>query len=130
MQVRSVMGRWIAIGAAVALVSAAAVASPSNKWRLQFSGGANSDGSFVLKVTPTEGDVIEASVPIKKGLGENDVAQAVTKGLKAQLPKDLYKVERDDGEDVLLKRRSGKPKFDIEVVSFDVKGSRVSKQKE
>jgi hypothetical protein len=112
------------------LAAAAAQASPSNKWRLQFSGGANSDGAIVLLISPEGGTPIEASIAIKDGAGENSVAAAVVKGLKAQLPKDHFKVERDDGEDVLIKKKHGAPDFDVTVVSIDVKGVRVSPEHE
>jgi hypothetical protein len=110
--------------------SLAAEASPSNKWRLQFSGGANSDGTIVLLISPEGGTPIEASIAIKDGTGENSVAAAVVKGLKAQLPKDHFKVERDDGEDVLIKKRSRAPKFDVTVVSNDVEGVRIRPEHE
>ena len=110
--------------------SLAVEASPSNKWRLQFSGGANSDGTIVLLISPEGGQPIEASIAIKDGTGENSVAAAVVKGLQAQLPKDHFKVERDDGEDVLIKKRRGAPNFDVTVVSLDVKGVRIRPEHE
>jgi hypothetical protein len=110
--------------------SLAVEASPSNKWRLQFSGGANSDGTIVLLISPEGGTPIEASIGIKDGTGENSVAAAVVKGLKAQLNKDHFKVERDDGEDVLIKKRRGAPDFDVTLVSNDVKGVRISPEHE
>ena len=112
------------------VVSIAAVASPSNKWRVQFSGGADSDGTIVMLITPKGGTPIEASIAIKKGTGENSVAAAVVKGLKAQLPKDHFKVERDDGEDVLIKKKGGAPDFDFAVKSNDVKGVRIKPEHE
>jgi hypothetical protein len=104
----------------------AAEPRPSNKWRLECSGGADSDGTIVLLISPEGGTPIEASIAIKKGKGENDVAKAITKGLQTQLSKEFFKVERDDGEDVLIKKRGGAPDFDVTVVSIDVKGVRIS----
>jgi hypothetical protein len=115
---------------AVLTAAVAAQASPSNKWRLQCSGGANSDGAIVLLISPEGGTPIEASIAIKKGTGENSVAAAIVKGLKAQLPKDHFKVERDDGEDVLIKKKRGAPDFDVTIVSIDVKGVRISPEHE
>ncbi len=112
------------------IASLAVEASPSNKWRLQCSGGANSDGTIVLLISPEGGTPVEATIAIKKGKGENDVAQAITKGLQTQLSKDHFKVERDDGEDVLIKNRGGAPKFDVTIVSNDVKGVRISPEHE
>jgi hypothetical protein len=105
-------------------------ASPSNKWRLQFSGGADSDGTIVLRVTPKGGVPLDASIDIEDGTGENAVAKAVVKGLKAQLPEDGYHVERDDGEDVLVKKRHGAADFDLEIVSNSVKGVRINRDRE
>jgi hypothetical protein len=118
----------------IALISASLLAAtafaaeprPSNKWRLECSGGADSDGTIVLLISPEGGTPIEASIAIKKGKGENDVAKAITKGLQTQLSKEFFKVERDDGEDVLIKKRGGAPDFDVTVVSIDVKGVRIS----
>jgi hypothetical protein len=117
--------------AAVLLVATLAVqASPSNKWRLQFSGGADSDGTIVLRITPKGGTPIEASIDVEDGTGENAVAKTVVKGLKAQLPEDGYHVERDDGEDVLIKKRHGAANFDLEIVSNTVKGVRINPDRE
>jgi len=104
--------------------------SYSNKWRMSVSGGAESDGNIVLKITPKEGEPVTATIAIKKRTGENDIAKALVKGLKAQLSKDLYHFERDDGEDVLLKRKMGKPEFGVEIVSNDVAKVRLSLRKE
>ena len=116
--------------AGLLLAPALANASPSNKWRLQFSGGADSDGTIVLQIVPTGGEMIEASIDVKDGTGENAVAKTVVKGLKAQLPEEGYKVERDDGEDVLIKKRRGAANFDLVIVSNSVKGVRIKPNKE
>ena len=47
---------------ALLTAAVAAQASPSNKWRLQCSGGANSDGTIVLLISPEGGTPIEASI--------------------------------------------------------------------
>ena len=117
--------------AAFALIlSAAANASPSNKWRLQFSGGAESDGEIVIRFTPVGGETIETITHIEDGRSENGVAKDVVKSLKKQLPDDAFHVERDDGEDVLVKKRMGAAKFDVEIVSITVKDVRINPDKE
>ncbi len=120
----------LAVAAALLVATLAAQASPSNKWRLQFSGGADSDGTIVLRITPKGGTPIEASIDVEDGTGENAVAKTVVKGLKAQLPEDGYHVERDDGEDVLIKKRHGAADFDLEIVSNTVKGVRINPDRE
>jgi len=124
--------RFLSLALAAVLLAAtlAVQASPSNKWRLQFSGGADSDGTIVLRITPKGGTPIEASIDVEDGTGENAVAKTVVKGLKAQLPEDGYHVERDDGEDVLIKKRHGAADFDLEIVSNTVKGVRINPDRE
>ena len=107
-----------------------AEASPSNKWRLEFSGGAESAGTIVLRISPEGGTPIEATIEVKDGTGENGVANTVEESLKAQLPKDGYDVERDDGEDVLIKKDLGAADFDLEIVSNTVKGVSINPDKE
>ena len=123
------LGRWMLT--AMLLISVATLqASTSNKWRLQFSGGADSDGVIVLRITPKGGEAITAEIAIKDGTGENSVAKAVVNGLKEQLPKDHYHVERDDWEDVLIKKHHGDENFSVEIVSNTVKGVRINPDRE
>jgi hypothetical protein len=116
---------------ALALLAASlpSVALDSNKWRLQCSGGANSDGAITLRVTPKGGAPIEIAVAIKDRSGENAVARAIRDAIKAQAG-DRYQVETDDGEDVLVKKRGRQPDFEIVVVSNTVKGVRVNSDRE
>lgn len=119
---------------AVLLVTAStglsAASSPSNKWRLECDGKAHSDGTIVLKVTPKEGEPITAEIAIKDKTSENGVAKTLVKGLKAILPKDTYHVERDDGEDVLVKKKWGTDDFLLELVSNSVEHVRLNLKKE
>ena len=115
---------------ALLLLSVIAEGSTSNKWRLQFSGKANSDGTIVLKLSPEGKDPITAEIQVKDNTGENGVAKTVVRALKAQLPKDRFHVERDDGEDVLIKKRHGTENFGLEIVSNSVKGVRINPDRE
>jgi hypothetical protein len=117
------------LAAALVFASAAALASPSNKWRLEFSGAAESPGEIVLSVTPVGGTPVEVTTVIEGNDGENRVAKKVSTALKAALKED-YKVERDDGEDVLIKKRSGRPDFEVALVSSTVKDVRINFQRE
>ncbi len=122
--------RWFLFLAVTLLIaSQLAVASTSNKWRLQFSGGANSDGTIVIRLSPKEGDALEASIDIEDGRSENGVAKDVVAGLKEQVG-ERFHVERDDGEDVLIKKRRGNSNFGVEVVSHSVKGVRINIDRE
>ena len=122
--------RWI-FSLTITLMIAAqlAAASTSNKWRLQFSGGANSDGTIVIRLSPKEGDALEASIDIEDGRSENGVAKDVVSGLEDQVG-ERFHVERDDGEDVLIKKRRGNSNFGVEVVSNSVKGVRINLDRE
>jgi hypothetical protein len=117
------------LAAALVFASAAALAAPSNKWRLEFSGAAESPGEIVLSVTPVGGTPVEVTTVIEGNDGENRVAKKVTTALKAALKED-YKVERDDGEDVLIKKRGGRPDFEVALVSSTVKDVRINFQRE
>ena len=107
-----------------------AMASGSNKWRLQFSGGAHSDGVIVLELTPVGSEPINVSIDVEDGTSENGVAKVVVKILKEQLPKDAFHVERDDGEDVLIKKRHGAANFDLSIISNSVDHVRINPDKE
>lgn len=112
------------------LLSGTALADLSNKWRLEFSGNAESTGAIVLRITPKGGTPIDATINVAKDTGENSVAEAVVLGLQAQLPPDAYHVERDDGEDVLIKKEDGAADFSVAIVSNTLKGVRINPDKE
>ncbi len=122
--------RLIAAILATGVFSLSLQAAPSNKWRLEFSGKADSDGVIVIRLTPIEGEPVSAEVNVEDNTGENGVAKTVVKGLKAQLPEDQYHVERDDGEDVLTKKRRKAVNFDVEIVSNSVEGVRINIDRE
>jgi hypothetical protein len=110
----------------------AAPAAPlklSNKWRLEVSEGANNDGTLLFRVTPDKGTPQDVLVTLKKGRGEDGCARDIRDTFKAQLDGKVYKVEVDDGEDVLVKKRKG-PDFEVKLVESTVKGTRVNVEKE
>jgi hypothetical protein len=112
--------------------SAAGIAgdlSLSNKWRIEVSEGANSDGVIHFRVTPDGGQPTDVEIPIKDGRGENNIASDIAKSFKATLDKDTFHAETDDGEDVLVKKRKG-PDFELKLVESTVKGTRINIEKE
>jgi hypothetical protein len=124
---------WAGVAATLLTISvgiAWAEVSPSNKWRLEFSGSADSDGVIELKITPEGGEDMLAGVNISKRTSENKVAQAVVDALRAQLPEETYHIERDDGEDVLIKKKRGAENFAVEIVYNSVEGVRINPQHE
>jgi len=94
----------------------------SNKWRLAVDGSAESAGKVELKVTPHQGAPTAVSVDVADNRHENGIAKDIRDALEAQLPVDRYKVEVDDGEDVLIKKLSGQPDFTVELVSSGLEG--------
>ncbi|MCM2311196.1 MAG: hypothetical protein NDI84_07290 [Steroidobacteraceae bacterium] len=101
----------------------------SNKWRVEVSETARSDGSIVFRVTPKDGTPVDVTVAIKDGRGENNIASDIAKAFKATLDKDVFHAETDDGEDVLLKKRKG-PDFELKFVESSVKATRINVEKE
>lgn len=101
----------------------------SNKWRIEVKEGANNDGVARFRVTPKDGTPVEVTVNIRDGRSENGVASDVKNAFKAALDKKLFRIEGDDFEDVLVKKRSG-PDFSIELVESTLKGTHFDLERE
>jgi hypothetical protein len=102
----------------------------SNKWRIQVSEGANSDGTISFLILPKTSDDIKVDVHISKGTSENHVAKLIKNAMKETLPKTRFHVERDDGEDVLVKKKNRAARFGLKLLSNSVKSVRISLNKE
>ncbi|MDH4167249.1 MAG: hypothetical protein OEV90_12685 [Gammaproteobacteria bacterium] len=124
-----------ATAAPAATEATAAPATPaaplklSNKWRIEVSEGANNTGTLLFRVTPDKGTSIDIVVDIKKGRSENGVATDIKDTFKKALDPKVYHVEKDDGEDVLVKKRKG-PNFEVKFVESTLKGTRINIDKE
>lgn len=105
--------------------------SYSNKWRIAFDNRAKTDGTLVFRMVMQGSDAapVVVSVPIKNGTGENNAADATKLALRKAFPKD-FKVEGDDGEDVLVKLNFVEGRSSLELLSNDVKGLKVKIKKE
>ncbi len=113
------------------MVSSSVFASGnSNKWRIEVSEGAKSNGLILFRLTPKDSESINVTVHINDGLRENRVAKEIKNAFKSQLPKGSYHVERDDGEDVLVKKRGKTSNFKLELISSNVKAVRINIDKE
>jgi hypothetical protein len=123
-------GAVLVLAAAMLAASAGAAAAKSNKWRLEFSGTARSAGTIVLEFTPPAGEPLQATIEIAAGTSENMVAKAVVVQLRAQATGGRIAVERDDGEDVLIKKKRGQPDFAVAVASNTVEGVRIDVERE
>lgn len=115
--------------ALLVVVGVAVAAGPSNKWRIQVSSDADSDGVVVFRIAPMNGEAIDVSVPIPKDAGENRIAGLIRDALRAKLG-DSYRVEVDDGEDVLLKKHMGDVNFELTIAEQTAKGVRITLDKE
>ena len=115
---------------AFGLPAAAAELEPSNKWRIEVSEGANSDGTISFQVTPVGGEPIQVSAPVKNGRGENGVARDIRDAFRATLDEKQFSAETDDGEDVLVKKRHGAPDFGLEFTGSTAKSVRIDVEKE
>ena len=111
----------------------APVASPdlkySNKWRIEVKEGANNDGVLRFRVTPKGEAPVEVTVNLKKGRSENGCAKDVRAAFEAALDPKHFHVERDDFEDVLVKKKGG-PDFALELLERTVKGTHVDLERE
>lgn len=119
----------IAQEAAAPVVAAPAELRYSNKWRIEVSEGANNTGVMHFRITPQGGTPIDIPVQLKQGRGEDGCSRDIKAAFKTVLDRKIYKVEGDDEEDVLVKKRKG-PDFALELVSSTVKGTRVNLDRE
>jgi hypothetical protein len=102
----------------------------SNKWRIECSESAKSDGVIRFSVTPDGGEPVVVEARIRDGRSENGVARDIRDAFKATLDPKRFHAETDDGEDVLVKRRSGSPRFELRLVESTVKAVRLNVGKE
>jgi hypothetical protein len=105
--------------------------SYSNKWRVTFDNRAKTDGTLVFRMTlkGSDAEPVVVNVPIKKGTGENNAADAVKLALRKAFPKK-FKVEGDDGESVLVKLNFTEGTSSLELLSNDVKNLKIKIKKE
>jgi len=101
----------------------------SNKWRLEFSGAAESEGSIVLEIRPSGRAPVQVTASIERNDGENRVARKVKTAIDRQAGA-WVDAELDDGEDVLVKRRLFKPRVAVRLVSSTVKAVRINFDRE
>ena len=101
------------------------LAAESNKWRLEFSGAAESAGELVIEIAPKGREPVRVTVVIERNDGENRVARKVKTAIDRQAGQ-WVDAELDDGEDVLVKRRLFRPRVLIALVSSTVKDVRIN----
>ena len=129
LSIRTLLPAIAAVASFVAAPTFAEDLKLSNKWRVEVSETARSDGTIVFRVTPKDGTPTDVTVAIKDGRGENNIAGDIRDAFRATLDKEEFHSETDDGEDVLLKKRKG-PTFELKLVESTVKATRINVQKE
>jgi hypothetical protein len=76
---------------------------------------AGADGYMRVRVQPEGGEAREASIAIPRRMSENDIAKTLARALEPALA-PLYKVDRDAGEHVKIKKADRKsPNFSVEI---------------
>ncbi len=108
--------------------SVSAQVANSNKWRLEFSGAAESAGEMVFEIVPEGEPPVRVVAVIERNDGENRVARKVKRAIDRQAGK-WVDAELDDGEDVLVKRHFFRG-FTIVLVSSTVKDVRINFDRE
>ena len=119
----------VAFALLLAFSSCLALATPSNKWRIQISSDADSNGVVVFRLAPTDSAPVDIPVQVPKGAGENHIARIIRDTLRAKLG-DRYKVEIDDGEDVLVKKHHASASFELAITQKTVSGVRITLDRE
>lgn len=114
----------------IAVAQDAANLDLSNKWRIQISEGAKSDGELRFLISPKDGTPLEVAVEIKDGRWENGIAKDIRDRLRQALDAKAFHVEVDDGEDVLVKKRGKAPRFEVRLLESTVKATRIGIDKE
>lgn len=123
------LSRSAAVAAAALMAAFAVHAEPSNKWRIDLNHTAENDGTVVFRIAPVGQQPIDVETKIPSGTHENHAAKLLRDSLKASLGKG-YKVETDDGEDVLIKRKGKTPDFELTMVSSSLTGLEVKLERE
>ena len=114
----------------IAVAQDAAKLDLSNKWRIQISEGAKSDGELRFLISPKDGTPLEVAVEIKDGRWENGIAKDIRDRLRQALDAKAFHVEVDDGKDVLVKKRGKAPRFEVRLLESTVKATRIGIDKE
>lgn len=118
---------WITKGLAAALTGAFAICALAQSGplleeaRITINSSADADGSLIVRVTPVGGTPKEATLALKKGMGENTIAEAIANALKPVLA-PTYEADKDAGEHVKI-RKTDKSAANFSVaVMFNVPG--------
>jgi len=119
----------LCVVASIAAIGSLANAEPSNKWRIVFDHSTDAAGEVVFRISPLNGTPIDVTTQLPKGTSENRAARLVRDSLREALGKG-YKVEVDDAESVLIKKKGKTPDFDVSMASSTVSGLTINLKRE
>jgi hypothetical protein len=117
---------WITKGLAAALTGAFAFCALAQgplleEAKITINSGAEADGSLTVRVTPANGVAKEVKVALKKGMGENAIAEGIVTALKPVLA-PTYEADKDAGEHVKIRKTDRSAANFSVAVMFDVPG--------
>jgi len=101
----------------------------SNKWRIEFDESSKSDGVITFRVWTLGTTFIDVLVSVRDNQGENSIARSARDAFRAALGPG-YKVETDDGEDVLIKVKGKTPHFGLALVGSTAKDVDIDLERE
>lgn len=108
--------------------SPASIPRASNKWRIDFDESSKSDGIITFRLW-SQGKPIDVPVSVRNNQSENSIARATRDAFRSVLGNG-YKMETDDGEDVLVKVSGKMPDFSLALVSSGAKDIDISLRRE
>jgi hypothetical protein len=118
---------WMIKGLGVALACTFTVYSMAQSGplleeaRISINSGADADGSLIVRVTPSGGVAKEATIALKKGMGENAIAEAIANALRSVLA-PTYESDKDGGEHVKIRKTDRSAANFSVAVMFNVPG--------
>lgn len=101
----------------------------SNKWRIQFDESSKSDGTITFRVWTVGSSFVDVPVSVRDNQSENSIARSARDAIRTALGPG-YRVETDDGEDVLIKVKGKTPHFGLALVGSTAKDVDVSFDRE
>ena len=113
-------------GIVLGTVAQAADSGPAHKWRIDLNHQTENHGTLILRIAPVDGTPIDVETKFPADMNENHAARLLCDTLQASLDEQVYHIERDDGEDCLIKVRHNAPKFVVTLVSSTLTGLAVS----
>lgn len=105
-----------------AMVASAADLGPTHKWRIELNHKTDQHGALILRIAPAAGEPVDVETKFPADMRENHAARLLCDTLQASLDEQTYHVERDDGEDCLVKARDHRSKFMVTLVSSTLTG--------